>query len=304
MIVALAGLLCFLEAPADAACSVTVTDLNFGAYDTVSGTPKDGASNVHVHCSGLALLLTYRVYLNAGNSGTYSTREMDRDATYSLGYNLYTDSGRTTTWGDGSNGTDYVGASILLSLLTPYDADFTVYGRIPVNQNVPPGTYSDTITATLFQVGVGNLDTDVFTVTSSVAASCMVAADDLNFGAYNPLSESAVTAASDIRVKCTDTTDYNVSLNVGTGAGASYSGRKMTGITDNTKTLIYNLYTTNGYATVWGDGTGSTAMITGQGNGLVDGVNPDAHTVYGRIEPSQNVLPQDYKDTITVMVEY
>lgn len=304
VIAALAGLLCFMESPTYAACTVTATDLNFGAYDTLSGTPKLGTSNVHVHCTGLLSLFSYRVYFNTGNSGTYSTREMDRDTTYSLGYNLYTTSDyQTTVWGDGSSGTGYASGTIL-QILIPYDADFTVYGSIPINQNVPPGTYTDTITATMQQVGGGVLSTDAFTVTSSVAASCTVSADDMNFGAYNPTSSTGASAESDIRVKCTDTTDYNVSLNVGIGVGASYTGRKMTGVTDNTKTLIYNLYTTNGYATVWGDGTGSTAIVAGQGDGLVSWVTPNVHTVYGRMPAFQDVLPQTYQDTITVTVEY
>ena len=82
-------LLCLSALSADAACTVSATDLNFGAYDTTAGSATDSVGTVHVNCTGLSLLLTYRVYLSTGGSGSYPLREMGGTGT-PLGYNLYT----------------------------------------------------------------------------------------------------------------------------------------------------------------------------------------------------------------------
>jgi spore coat protein U-like protein len=70
-----------------------------------------------------------------------------------------------------------------------------------------------------------------------------------------------------------------------------------------TNTLQYNLYTTNGYATVWGNTTGSWQSGTGAGLGTTNSL-----TVYGQIPDSatnQAAVPATtYADTITVTVTY
>jgi spore coat protein U-like protein len=60
-----------------------------------------------------------------------------------LGYGLFTDSGHVTNWGN-TIGTDTVtgtGSGAAQAL--------TVYGEIPASELVAPGSYSDTITATV-----------------------------------------------------------------------------------------------------------------------------------------------------------
>jgi len=66
------------------------------------------------------------------------------DGSNTLEYNLYTDAGRTTVWGDGT-------ASSVTAAGTGSGAQqsLTVYGRIPASQSVPAGSYSDTVTATI-----------------------------------------------------------------------------------------------------------------------------------------------------------
>jgi spore coat protein U-like protein len=57
---------------------------------------------------------------------------------------MYQDSSRSTVWGNS-------GAELLSPSAAPSKAtrDFTVYGRIPSNQDVPAGSYGDTVTATV-----------------------------------------------------------------------------------------------------------------------------------------------------------
>ena len=58
-----------------------------------------------------------------------------------LNYQLYSDAARTTVWGD-----DTYGNSVSTS---GTDVDLSVYGRIPGQQNVPAGSYSDVLTITI-----------------------------------------------------------------------------------------------------------------------------------------------------------
>jgi spore coat protein U-like protein len=61
-----------------------------------------------------------------------------------LSYALYSNAGRSTNWGN-TPGTDTVAqtASTILPI------SFTVYGRIPQQQSVGAGSYTDTVTVTV-----------------------------------------------------------------------------------------------------------------------------------------------------------
>jgi spore coat protein U-like protein len=63
-----------------------------------------------------------------------------------LNYNLYTNSARTTIWGDGSAGT-----SRLTNIIWSGGSSFTrtIYGRIPAGQDVGVGNYGDILVITI-----------------------------------------------------------------------------------------------------------------------------------------------------------
>jgi len=130
--------------PASAAVSCTfssVSGVNFGAYDVFSGTTNTANGSLTVTCSGGTATAT--VTLSKGNSGSYATRYMLHGASQ-LDYNLYLDPFGFFIWGDGSAGTlDWGNVSITGS------ETLTVFGRLPAGQDVPAGSYSDTITATV-----------------------------------------------------------------------------------------------------------------------------------------------------------
>ncbi len=103
----------------------------------------------------------------------------------------------------------------------------------------------------------------------------------------------------------TDTGVINVTYTISLAAGSSNSfvQRQMK---SGANAFGYNLYTTNAYSVVWGDGTGSTATISGTArlnNGHPSQTN--THTVYGRIPGLQDVaVASDYQDNVTVTVTY
>jgi spore coat protein U-like protein len=122
-------------------------NLGFGNYDPTSATNTTGSSSISVNCTkGDA----YTIALNYGaNGGSATNRIMSDGAGDSLNYNLYTDSGYTLVWnstcGAGTNCDGGTGAGPGAGNAQTY----TVYGQIPAGQNVPAGSYSDTITLTV-----------------------------------------------------------------------------------------------------------------------------------------------------------
>ena len=141
--------------------------------------------------------------------------------------------------------------------------------------------------------------TAVMTPTMTVAANCIVTASNLNFGSYNPLSSTANDAATTLQVTCTNTTTYAVKLGLGTGAGATFAQRRMTGQTFTTQTLAYSLYKDAGRSQLWGDGTGGSGTAAGTGSGTAQTL-----TVYGRIPIGQFPRVDSYKDTVNVTINY
>lgn len=145
-----------VSANVQAACSVTATDYSFGSYDPTSTTANtSGSSTISVTCTNST---AYVVALSYGaNGGTQSNRVMKDSGTDTLNYNLYTNAGTTNVWYDIADGCDLTsgsGSSDCASGTgntgsTVSATDYTVYGKIAAGQNVPAGTYTDTITVSV-----------------------------------------------------------------------------------------------------------------------------------------------------------
>jgi len=110
----------------------------FGNY---TGAVNNATSTVTVTCTNTT---PYTVGLSAGlaTGATVTTRKM-QNGTALLPYALYSNSGRTTNWGN-SAATNWVsgtGNGTAQAL--------TVYGRVAAALYPTPGSYSDTITVTV-----------------------------------------------------------------------------------------------------------------------------------------------------------
>lgn len=124
------------------ACIVTATNLAFGNYDPTGSNPADATSAITVTCTpGTG----FTVGLNAGTTAgaTVTSRQM-ASGSNRLGYGLYQDVARTVNWGN-TPGTDTPAAAT--AGLTP--SVLTVYGRVPAQQAVAVGSYTDTVTVTV-----------------------------------------------------------------------------------------------------------------------------------------------------------
>ena len=144
------------------------------------------------------------------------------------------------------------------------------------------------------------ITTTTFVVNATLLATCSATASPLAFGTYTP-GAGALAVNSTISVKCTKNTPYTVALNAGTTTGGTIVQRLMASGTNH---LQYNLYTTAGFATVFGDGTGSSITQAGTGAGVA---TANATTVVGQLpdnSTNQVAVPGSYSDTITVTVTY
>jgi spore coat protein U-like protein len=131
-----------VTAKVQAVCAITASDLAFGNYSAQSGTPLTGTTLLQATCTPSS---SYNIGLDAGTSpgATVNQRKMVAGANI-LNYQLYSDSSRTTIWGN-TSGTDTVTGTG-----TGLAVDHTVYGTIPAAQVVPAGDYADTITVRIF----------------------------------------------------------------------------------------------------------------------------------------------------------
>lgn len=132
-----------------AVCTTSAASMSFGVYDPTSGTPNQTTGSVTVSCDligGISLLVSYTIALSSG-SGAYLNRALLNGAA-TLNYNLYTSGSFSSIWGDGNGGTSTVSDGYLLGLLGAV-RNYTVYGRVPALQNIPAGTYADSIIVTV-----------------------------------------------------------------------------------------------------------------------------------------------------------
>jgi spore coat protein U-like protein len=208
-------------------------------------------------------------------------------------YNLYRDAANTIIWGDGTSGTQYLSFTSTPGLKT-YAG--TIYGTIPANLDVAPGTYTDTVQASL-SWGTG-VDQRFFTTTVVVQSECTVATAPLNFGAYDPVSANASTpkdATATVNVYCTTGTVATVLLDLGTHV--SGSTRRLLGTSGDL--LQYEAYRDAGHSVVWNttntDSGTSTSKLVPINSGFV---------AYGRIPAAQDVRTGSYSDTLLVTVNY
>jgi spore coat protein U-like protein len=123
-----------------ATCVVTsATALNFGTQGVLA-TNVDETSTINVTCTNTT---PYNIGLDKGLNGSSVTTRQMKAGSALINYSLFSDSGRTTNWGN-TVGTDTVAATGNGSA-----QPFTVYGRIPAQTSPAAGSYSDTITVTV-----------------------------------------------------------------------------------------------------------------------------------------------------------
>ena len=125
-------------------CTIATAPVAFGAYDPVgvnAAADLLATGTVTVACTKGA---PTTIDLGNGTNFLAGTRRMGSGTDF-MNYALYKDAARTQVWGTGlAGGTTaaYTAASVAATAIT-------VYGTVPMAQNVSPGAYSDTVVATI-----------------------------------------------------------------------------------------------------------------------------------------------------------
>jgi spore coat protein U-like protein len=129
-------------------CTFTTTPtLPFGSYDPVvtnASNPLDQTASFQLVCTkNAAFWIGLDPGQNAASAPAGVTRAM-KSGTNFIGYELYRDTGRTQVWGN----TQATGLSGVSPGITT-KINGTIYGRVPAAQDVPGGSYADTVVVTV-----------------------------------------------------------------------------------------------------------------------------------------------------------
>jgi spore coat protein U-like protein len=120
-------------------CTITVTPVNFGIYNVFSTLPLTTTGSVTYYCSRRVTSIT--IWMSKGlYSTTNNPRQMASGANR-LNYYLCQDANCNTLWGDQSYPTDYGP----VAPITRQNVTLNVYGKILAGQDVPTGTYADSV---------------------------------------------------------------------------------------------------------------------------------------------------------------
>lgn len=156
------------------------------------------------------------------------------------------------------------------------------------------------LAALLSSAALAATATTNLTPSATVTNSCTVTGNPIAFGAYNPLTGTAVTQTATIGVTCTSgMTAPPVTLgqgsNPGTGSTDAAPLRQLNASVGHN--LTYNLYSDSGNTVVWENVTGVTSPTpSGSAQNM---------TVYGKINAAQTTaIAGTYSDTVVVTVTF
>ena len=136
--------------------------------------------------------------------------------------------------------------------------------------------------------------------------SCRVSATSFQFGVYNPLRSAPTDSTGNIQVNCSagpGATSLSYEIRLSAGDAGSYQSRQLAG--PGGSIVTYNLYTDAARTQIWGDGSGTTSVVTGDFPVLLPSSNVQNHPVYGRMPAQQmEVISGGYADSILITVIY
>lgn len=327
---------------ADTTCTTTTpVTLAFGPITNGAASVTNTTTTFTITCTTTALSLlataSVRACLGIGNgsagSATTPTRSLTNSTLDVMGYQLYSNSTRTTVWGltpGASPGAAVVDLNYNVPLLTGGSGNVlvTIYGQVPAAQVLSAGSFSSSFsgaavtlryafnevllgtasppTACTTAAGAGATGNKSatggfpFTVTANVLPQCSTyITTDMDFGNNAGAITGNIDRLSTIGLTCINRTAYNIGLNNGQHVLGTTT-RRMQHLTNPAYFIAYELYRDSGRSQRWGNTIG-VDTVTGTGNGTAQTV-----TVYGRAPPTSGALPAEgsYKDVITVTITY
>lgn len=138
-------------------------------------------------------------------------------------------------------------------------------------------------------------------VSATVTANCLITANALAFGAYDPIVANATTplnVATTINVTCTNNSAATVTLDQGlTPAAGSTAAAPLRQMAGGGTVLPYSIFQDAAHTIVWGN-TAATG-VADTGSGVQQTIN-----VFGQIPAAQNVPAASYADTVVATITF
>ena len=210
---------CALNAQAAITCQVTSTGFT-AVYSETIGTANDTTGSYTVTCTRglISDPITFAYTLRANDGINFNSAPTNRGAAPGGGanrinYELYRTAPGTGPWNNTAatafGGTVFFGTTNTMSASDrqPF------YARIPALQNVKASTFTDTVTMTLLNSALTQIDTDTFAVSIINTTSCQFTTPPgtISFN-YTSFQTTPATASTPYSVRCTTGVSYTPSL--------------------------------------------------------------------------------------------
>ncbi|SUA51334.1 Uncharacterized secreted protein [Oligella ureolytica] len=305
---------------AEAACTASVTGLNFGEIDPVNLQPllnENPSAQLNYECTGSISLLTNKyvcIEIHPTGSDIIPRKLSHTSSSSNIDFQIYMDAARSKVWGYRFGNSVYPPMIIdhgrVLVSVGGAKGSLPIYGRLLASSgdlmSKPYGSYTATMSirvkmSSLAVLGLGacsfssDTTTTTLTATANIQKTCNVSATTLDFGVQPSNFSGPINATSQINTHCANGTDYQIALN--NGLHSVGNTRRMKSADGDY--IPYELYNNPQRTQRWGEtlNTAETKKLTSTGH---------AHQsiVYGQVPQTQGLAAAQYKDTIMVTVTY
>lgn len=170
---------------------------------------------------------------------------------------------------------------IKLLLLLPFRCMLIILALLPASRAATIG-----VTATLLPA-----------CTAGTTSGSSTTFGTLSFGNYASLSSvinaTSAQLAGSIRVNCINGLSYKILIDG--GSSGNVNSRNMVNTSNAALKVLYNLYTSASFGTIWDN----TVGLSDTGNGA-----DQWHTVYGRVPSQTTPAAGSYQDIVNVTVSW
>ncbi|QPC85448.1 hypothetical protein GA830_00820 [Mesorhizobium sp. NBSH29] len=323
LVAASAAVVLFFSSSQDAAafsCEMSGWAMDVGQIDPTSTVPLDNSGRIQIRCRdgnpGDTVLLCPAIGALHSTHDKSARKMIPLSGAGSeerfVAYNLFTDAARTRVWTHPAWGAPGDVPSVRAHIREDgtAEAEFGIHSRVwPNTHSGHSGMYrgstvpgsgdqqlffdinssSDQCSYTSSSTGGGEIE-----VLGTVIDSCTITGSDaVDFGRRG-VGSGIVEAQGNISVRCTEATDFSVSL--GGGAQNNILDRRMSKGSD---MISYQLYTDPGRSSIFGDGVRGSQRA-GTGMNAADVNVP----VYGLADLSKNPPAGEYSDRVIITVTY
>ena len=257
----LAAALALLPALASAAygCSVSSGGIS-AAYSPTAATTTIVQTSFTITCTRALSDATTMSYAVAADNGAHAQGTHNRAAFGSsfLAYDVFKDSACASQW----RGTQTITGTLNFSGSTSASVTVPFWGCITASQNVPAGTYTDSVTMTLTYGPSNSTATGSFAVSISTPAVCNLTTAPGNIVFNYTGFGATVNASTTYGVTCSSFLPYTMALDATSGTILGVNYTLALSAASGTGTGLAQAYSINGNVAAGQAGTCATGSCT------------------------------------------